>query len=249
MSHSMYKNLLLLCVLYCSFFSSSWAEDFLSEEDLYGESFESESSVIFDPLERYNRVVFNFNDHLYNLVIHPIAYGYTAITPEKVEIGAKNFFNNLSYPVRLVGNLLQGKIFGAWVETGRFTVNSTLGFCGVMSPSDKIDSLARVPNEDFGQVLGAYGMTEGPYLVIPIFGPTNFRDLLGLFGDRASNPFMQPWTVMDSQDWRLAYGAGRAVVNSPEISDRYLQMKGSALDPYGALKNAYTQYRNAAIQE
>ena len=245
----MYRNLLLFSIFQSCIFSPSWAEGFLSDEDLYGEDIEFESSVIYDPLETYNRVVFNFNDLFFNAVIHPIAVGYTAITPDKAEIGAKNFFNNLRYPIRLVGNLLQGKFFGAWVETGRFTVNSTLGLCGVMSPSDKIESLARVPSEDFGQALGAYGMTEGPYLVMPIFGPTNFRDLLGLFGDRALNPFVQPWTIIDSRDWRLAYGAGRTVVNSPEISERYLQMKGNAIDPYGALKSAYTQYRNSAIQE
>ena len=86
-------------------------------------------------------------------------------------------------------------------------------------------------------------------LVLPIFGPTNFRDLLGLIGDRALNPFIKPWNVIDRRDRRLTYGVGRVVVNSPEISDRYLQMKGTAIDPYGALKSAYTQYRNSAIQE
>lgn len=245
----MYKNHLLFCIIHSCIFSLAWADDFLSYEDLYEEDIESESSIVYDPFEVFNRVVFDFNDLIFNAVIHPIATGYTAITPDKVQNGAKNFFKNLRYPVRLVGNLLQGKFYGAWVETGRFTVNSTLGLCGVMTPSDKIENLSRVPSEDFGQALGAYGMAEGPYLVLPIFGPTNFRDLLGLIGDRASNPFIKPWNVIDRRDRRLTYGVGRVVVNSPEISDRYLQMKSSALDPYGALKSAYTQYRNAAIKE
>ena len=245
----MYKNHLLFCIIHICIISLAWAEDFLSYEDLYVEDIESESSIVYDPLEVYNRVVFDFNDLIFNAFIHPLAIGYTAITPDKVENGAKNFFKNLRYPVRLVGNLLQGKFYGAWVETGRFTVNSTLGLCGVMTPSDKIENLSRVPSEDFGQALGAYGIAEGPYLVLPIFGPTNFRDLLGLIGDRASNPFIKPWNVIDRRDMRLTYGVGRVVVNSPEISDHYLQMKSSALDPYGALKSAYTQYRNAAIKE
>lgn len=233
------------------FVSPLQAQDsYLSEEDLYAEDVSS-GNQISDPLESINRYTFAFNDFVYSNVLQPIASGYTAITPDPVEEGASNFFDNLNYPVRLAGNLLQGRLHGAWVETGRFAVNSTVGLGGVMTPADNLDCLARMKPEDVGQALGSWGVSEGPYLVLPLLGPSNLRDLVGMVGDRAVNPLDRPYSLIDdwNWEWRLALSGTEFIVSSPEILQRYQQMKGSAIDPYSSLKNGFTQYRRNAVAE
>lgn len=225
-------------------------DDFLSEEDFYDEALKS-GSEISDPLEFVNRYTFEFNDFLYLNLLEPLADGYQAVTPDPVEKGASNFFRNLKYPVRLAGNLLQGRLEGAWVETGRFAINSTAGVLGVFTPADKMSGFAPIPKEDIGQALGSWGIGEGPYLVLPLLGPSNLRDLGGYLGDRAVNPLDEPFSLIDdwNWEWRLALSGTEFIVASPSLIERYKRLKGSAIDPYGSLKNGYTQYRRAAIQE
>ena len=225
-------------------------EGFLSEEDLYGEEL-STSSSINDPLESLNRYTFEFNDFVYLNLVQPLADGYQAITPDPVEKGASNFFRNLGYPVRLVGNLLQGRMKGAWVETGRFAINTTVGIAGILTPADGMKGFERIPTEDIGQALGSWGIGEGPYLVLPLLGPSNLRDLGGFVGDRAANPLQEPFSLIYdwNWEWRFALGATEFTVESPSLMDRYFKMKGSAIDPYSSLKNGYTQFRRAAIEE
>lgn len=225
------------------------AQDFyLSDEDFFNEEV-VESSDIYDPLEILNRYTFDFNDFVYMNVMHPVVNGYTAITPDLIEEGVSNFFTNLKYPVRLVGNLLQGRLKGAWVETGRFAINSTVGIAGIMTPADRVDGFARIQSEDVGQALGAWGIGEGPYLVLPLLGPSNLRDFGGLIGDRAVNPLKEPFSVINDWgwDWRLALSVTEFMATSPNILDRYMQLKGSAIDPYSSVKNGFTQYRRGAV--
>jgi phospholipid-binding lipoprotein MlaA len=230
---------------------SLWAQSaFLSEEDLYDEEV-SAGPVASDPLEAINRITFGLNDYVYAYVLGPVADGYTYITPDPVEKGAKNFFNNLSYPVRLVGNLLQGRLQGAWVETGRFAINTTVGIAGIFTPADTVGGFEPIAKEDVGQALGAWGVGEGPYLVLPLLGPSNLRDLGGLIGDAAAHPTSEPFSLIDSWDWewKTALTVTEIVVESPTIIERYNQLKGSSIDPYGSMKNGYTQLRRAAIAE
>ncbi|MGB0408918.1 MAG: MlaA family lipoprotein [Opitutales bacterium] len=223
--------------------------DFLSEEDFYEEEV-AESAPVSDPFESINRYTFQFNDFVYLNLLQPLANGYQAITPDPVEESVNDFFDNLKYPVRLVGNLLQGRLKGAWVETGRFVINtgSSLGF---MTPADGIEMFQAIPSEDIGQALGSWGMGEGPYLVLPLLGPSNLRDIGGYVGDRAVNPLQEPFSLIDDWAWevRLGIGLTELTTASPALLDRYLQLKGAAIDPYSALRNGYTQYRRAAIVE
>jgi phospholipid-binding lipoprotein MlaA len=223
-------------------------EDFLSEEELYGD-FEEERMVVRDPLESVNRVTFKFNDFVYTHVLRHVANGYTAITPDPVERGATNFFDNLLYPIRLTGNLLQGRFKGAWVETERFVVNTTLGVVGVGRAADRFERTQPIAPEDVGQAFGAWGIGEGPYLVLPILGPSNCRDLVGHVGDRAVNPLRKPFSLIDEARWQLAFDASEAVVRSPSLMDLYFQMKDGAFDPYSSMKNVYSQKRRSMVQE
>ncbi|MGB0416111.1 MAG: MlaA family lipoprotein [Coraliomargarita sp.] len=221
-------------------------DDVLSEEELFEEDL-GESIDVKDPLEPVNRVIFKFNDFVYTNVADPVANTYEYVMPDTAQKGAGNFFHNLKYPVRLVGNLLQGKGKGALVETGRFAVNTTVGLFGVLDLASQVDGLEKPPKEDIGQALGSWGVSEGPYLVIPFLGPSNLRDFGGYLGDRCVNPWQEPFTVLDNWEWKLAYSVGDTVVSLPELLDMYEQMKGSAIDPYSSLKNGYTQYRRSEI--
>jgi len=229
---------------------TSTQDEYLTEEELYLED-DVQTIRVSDPLEPINRLTFKFNDFVYLKIVEPISNVYTAVTPDPVQEGASNFFYNLKYPVRLVGNLLQGRLNGAWVETGRFVVNSTVGVVGIFTPADRLSGFGPIAPEDIGQALGSWGIGEGPYLVLPLFGPSNLRDLGGSIGDNAVNPIREPFSVIDDWDWewRIAIGATEFVVTSPYFIKRYKQMKGSAFDPYGSLKNAYTQSRRAAVEE
>lgn len=226
------------------------AQDYLSEESLFEEEIEGTIEV-YDPFEPVNRFTFAVNDLVLLNLVQPLADGYQAITPDPVEESASNFMRNLKYPVRLAGNLLQGRVRGAWVETGRFAVNSTVGLAGLFTPADGIDGLEPIPNEDIGQALGSWGIAKGPYLVLPLLGPSNLRDFGGLIADRAVNPLDQPFSVTDDWNWEWSAGLAGAefLVASPSIVDRYLKMKGAAIDPYSSLKNSYTKFRQGAIEE
>ena len=223
----------------------------LAEDDefFYEEFVESEG--VYDPFENVNRFIFDFNDFVFFNTFQPFVDAYTAITPDTVEEGASNFFHNLRYPVRLVSNLLQFRIKGAWVETSRFAINSTIGILGVLTPADDYESFSPIESEDVGQVFGAWGIGEGPYLVLPFFGPSNLRDLAGLFGDRLINPIKVPFSIIDDWDWewQSATSATDYISRSPQIVELYNQLKGSSIDPYSSSKNGYTQHRRGAVAE
>ena len=220
------------------------------DEAFFYEEFD-ESAGVYDPFESVNRFTFEFNDFVFSNALQPLVDAYTAITPDSVENGASNFFNNLSYPVRLASNLLQCRFKGAWVETCRFAINSTFGIMGILSPADDYEGFAPIESEDVGQVFGAWGIGEGPYLVLPFFGPSNLRDLAGLFGDRAINPIKEPLSMIDDMDWewQLATSCADYIARSPQVIERYKQLKGSSIDPYSSLKNGYTQYRRGMVAE
>ncbi len=225
-------------------------EAYLSEDALFYEGVDAGIEVS-DPFEGFNRYTFALNDFLYQNVMEPIATTYGAITPDPVEVAANNFFDNLRYPVRLAGNLLQGRWRGAWVETGRFAINSTVGIAGMMRPADEIAGFAPIKPEDIGQALGSWGVGEGPYLVLPLLGPSNLRDFGGLIADRSVNPLKEPFSgIRDwGWEWELAFDATDFITSSPEALARYRELKGQAIDPYSSLKNGYTQFRRGAIRE
>jgi phospholipid-binding lipoprotein MlaA len=250
---SYYKRLFLQYCAYgltlCVSLSTGLAEgDYLTEEQLYGD-FAEEPTLVPDPLESVNRLTFKFNDFIYMNVVKHIAKGYQQVTPDPVERGASNFFKNLGYPVRLVGNLLQARIKGAWLETERFAVNTTLGVVGVLPAANRFERLQPLQSEDMGQAFGAWGIGEGPYLVLPLLGPSNMRDLFGLVGDRAVNPLKDSYSVIGDSNVQTAFSATEFAVKSPTLMRIYSQMKDGAVDPYSSMKNGYSQKRRSMIEE
>ena len=225
-------------------------ETFISEEDFYDQDID-QLNHISDPFEGVNRFTFRINDIIYSKLVQPLADAYRLFTPDLIEECASNFFYNINYPVRLVSNLIQGRFSGMWVETARFTINSTIGIAGIACPADKIDGFSSVKAEDLGQAFGALGLNEGPYFVLPLLGPSNLRDLGGLITGRVINPVKEPSSLINHWAWecRLSITSFDFVNNSSAFLQQYNQLKDGAIDPYSSVKNAYTQYRRAAITE
>jgi phospholipid-binding lipoprotein MlaA len=212
--------------------------DFLEEE---GE----EVATIADPLEPFNRAVFQFNDKLYFWFLKPAARGYNYVFPEDFRICVRNFFVNLLFPVRFVNSILQGNFRGAGIELSRFITNSTLGLGGLFDPSSRGLNLP-MQDEDLGQTLGVYRMGHGVYITMPVLGPYTVRSLLGWVGDGFLDPVT--WYV---NPMLLSWGVkGYKKFNEVSLTlGDYEALKEAAIDPYVAIRNAYVQYRNTKVKE
>jgi phospholipid-binding lipoprotein MlaA len=206
-----------------------------------------------DPFERINHTTFRVNDSLTIHAVKPLDHGYEHIVPHAVRTGLSNFFDNLDFPVRFGNDVLQGRFVRSGQEVGKFVVNSTVGVGGLFRISDHVSSLADVPAEDFGLTLGRWGFSTGPYLVIPVLGPSTVRDLTGYAGDFALNPLN--WYLIFSNNRLISNAVGysisasRFVVRAPASVRTYEQMKEAAVDPYIAVRNAYLSHRAAQLDK
>lgn len=198
----------------------------------------------YDPLQGVNRVVFKFNDKFDRFVAKPVAKGYRAITPRPVRRGVSNFFDNLYQPIVIVNETLQGKFKAAASDVGRFLTNSTIGVLGLFDVASKFGMEQH--NEDFGQTLGVWGVKEGPYLVLPFFGPSNLRDGVGLVGDYATHPI----TYMDDQSTASKLTTGRIIdarYRLLEAGDILDEAAGD--DPYVFVREAFLQRRRSLVSD
>jgi phospholipid-binding lipoprotein MlaA len=207
--------------------------------DVPEEVSEEAKGEIADPLEPFNRAMYHFNDKLYFWVLKPVAQGYGKVVPEAARISVSNFFANLAFPIRFVNCLFQANFEGAAAELGRFTVNTLWGVGGFLDPASSKDINLSKQDEDFGQTLGAYGIGQGFFINWPIFGPSSPRDTVGLVGDAFLTPsaYLSPWYA-GAGTW--AYD--KVNDTSLKIGD-YESLKGAAIDPYVAIRDAYVQYR------
>lgn len=192
-----------------------------------------------DPFEDWNRAVFNFNEKADRYVLKPVAEGYDAITPAPVQTGIRNFFNNLGEPITMVNALLQGKPGKAARSLTRFVFNSTIGLYGVIDVAGGM-GLER-EKEDFSQTLAVWGVGSGPYLVLPILGPSDVRGLTGRVADRPLNPVQ----------WQDEVGATELfIVNGVQTRAGLLGMEPMAAgDPYVLMRSAYQQRRDYEIND
>ena len=144
-----------------------------------------------DPLEPMNRVVYQFNNGLDKVLIQPAATVYKTVLPQFMRTGVNNFAGNLYDLLTALNNMLQGKFADGLSDTGRVLVNSTLGVAGLLDVGTEIG--LEKHREDFGQTLGHWGVADGPYLQIPVLGPSSFRDGVGLFVDVKLDPVGWLW--------------------------------------------------------
>jgi len=211
---------------------------------------EYDTALVSDPLEKLNRGVFWCNDKLYTALFRPISKGYELVLPKPVRKGIDNAFENVKYPVRVVNCTLQGKFKRAGQETGKFFVNTIGGVGGIFQPAEKIPALANVPAEDTAQTFAKWGIGHGPYLVLPILGPSSVRDTLGLAGDYALNPVN--WGILYwhgghdyEHDWTTIPPSANTLRSLPAQLETYDNATKDAVDPYLSVRSTYIQNRAA----
>jgi phospholipid-binding lipoprotein MlaA len=207
---------------------------------------EYDIALVPDPLEPINRATFWLNHEIYRFVLRPISKGYEKIVPEPVRKGIYNVFENVKFPVRLVNNALQGNFTRARRELEKFLINSSIGVGGIIRQSDRIPFLAEVPRTDTGLTFAKWGVKSGPYIVLPILGPSTFRDTAGLAGDYALNPVSWVTIVWGDYLWTMAIPYTNTLRALPEQLGTYDSVTENALDRYLAARSAYIQYRNQA---
>ncbi|MEA1914119.1 MAG: VacJ family lipoprotein [Campylobacterota bacterium] len=205
-----------------------------------------------DPLSGYNRVMTDINDGLYTYALRPVFKGYDAIVHDNIQEGIANVFNNSTFPIRFVNSILQLKFDKAVIETGRFIINTTLGVFGIFDVAKNQFNLVTTA-EDFGQTLGHYGVGSGWHIVLPIFGPSNMRDMFSMFPDIYLNPSTYVSSRSDTfvahPDHAWALFVGERLNSGSMNYSQYDLIRKDAIDLYPYLKNMYEQHRVQKIKE
>ena len=217
-------------------------QDYMSQPDSWPP--DEDQEVHSDPLAPFNEQMFTFNVKLDEWVLRPVASGYAAIAPKPVRQSVGRFFDNASVIPRFANNLFQLRFPQAGEEVARFGINSTLGLAGFFDPADAWFGLQAHP-DDFGLTLRYYGAPTGPYLMLPVLGPSTVADTIGIAVDHAMNPmsYLLPWP------WYIEIPVGFAKRGLEAVNYRSLRMDQFesadryAVDLYGAVQDAYLQTR------
>ncbi len=240
-------------IIFISFISFTilFSQENNSFDDFQNE-FNTEKVDSFDPLKEYNIPMTKFNDFIYINIMGPIANGYKYILSKSIREGVSNIFHNIQFPIRLTNNLLQLKFNNAMEESVRFVVNSTYGLAGYIDLAKKEGGIDR-HNEDFGQTLGFYGIGNDIHIVLPLFGPSNLRDTIGLVADG----FLSPVNYAHTKDWGLFESTNNyLLINTYKITNEYSlhmneyeNIRKDSVNLYFLLKSVYEQRRTKLIEE
>ncbi|GGC05874.1 hypothetical protein GCM10007205_13760 [Oxalicibacterium flavum] len=196
-----------------------------------------------DPLEGFNRSMFEFNDTVDRVALKPVATAYRDHLPSFVQTAVSNFFGNIGDVWIMVNNFLQGKAENGMSDLMRVAVNTTMGFGGILDIASEAG--LQKHNEDFGQTLGKWGVASGPYVVLPFFGPSTVRDTAGLPADIYGNP----WTYVTPVDVRNTGAVIRVVDQRATLLGATNLMEEAALDRYSFLRDAYLQRRQSLVYD
>jgi phospholipid-binding lipoprotein MlaA len=196
-----------------------------------------------DPLERMNRGTYRFNTAIDRVLLKPLATGYQKGVPRVVRTGIGNVLSNLAFPTTIINDLLQLKLKDAAIDLGRFAINSTLGLGGLLDPASHFG--IRRNDEDFGQTLGRWGVPSGPYIVLPLLGPSTLRDAPSILVDSETDLRVQ--LDLESEE-RVALGVLSALdarVGLLSIDDAI----DEAYDPYAFVRDAWLQRREYKVRD
>lgn len=194
-----------------------------------------------DPYESYNRAMFSFNDTVDTYALKPVATVYRDVTPSFVQTGVGNFFGNLGDAWTAVNNLLQGNGEAGMTDVTRFALNSTLGILGLFDIASEAG--LQKHKEDFGQTLGTWGVSSGPYLMLPLLGPSTVRDTVALPADFAGNIWSYKTPV-----YLRNIGTGVNLVDTrASLLDATSMLEDAALDRYEFIRDGYMQRRESQI--
>ena len=202
-----------------------------------------QQSDVNDPLEGYNRVMYSFNDTVDSAILKPVAQGYDTVMPDPISKSISNFFSNLDDITVVINDVLQFKLMQAFDDSSRFAINSTVGVLGLRDVASEFGY--KKNNEDFGQTLGVWGLGTGPYLVLPLLGPSDVRDTVGLVGDYYTDPITyvkgpaarNPFVITDVIDTRAGLLSAEKVVDE------------AAFDEYTFIRDAYLQRRQSLVYD
>jgi len=195
-----------------------------------------------DPLEPMNRAIFTVNDKIDTYAAQPLAKGYKAVTPEPARLAVTNFFSNLADVGNFVNNVLQGKSVDATETMMRVAINSVLGIGGLIDVATAA-GLDR-HSQDFGLTLGTWGVPAGPYLVLPIYGPSSFRDGVGV----AASIYLDPAHYFDPA-WRNTMFGVNVINTRANLLGATDLLSQAALDKYAFVRDAYTQRRQYLLNQ
>jgi phospholipid-binding lipoprotein MlaA len=195
-----------------------------------------------DPWQPMNRSIYKFNDAIDRAVVTPVARTYLK-APQPIRTGVTNFFNNATYPDVIVNALMQGQFLPFARDTGRFVVNTTLGLAGIFDPASHM-GLA-YEDRDWGQTFGKWGIPPGPFLVLPLLGPSDVRDGIG----RIPDSYSEPWAYIKTRYWYYEYGSLLVFEVSLRASILPLtDLAQKSYDPYAFERNAYLQNRDFMVK-
>ena len=195
-----------------------------------------------DPWESWNRGVYRFNDKIDHDIAKPVARAYLRFVPHPIRMGITNFFNNLETPKVLINDALQGKLRAAANDLGRFALNTTVGLAGILDPATPA-GLSR-NDEDFGQTLGKWGVHAGPFIEIPLLGPSDLRDA----PSRVVDSYMNPRQYIQNIDIELG-------LYLPDFIDRRAALLPlddtlrHVYDPYAFVRDAYLEHRAYLVSD
>jgi phospholipid-binding lipoprotein MlaA len=196
-----------------------------------------------DPLEKFNRAMFSFNDAIDQAAVKPAAEVYSTLLPSFVQTGIGNFFGNLGDVWTAMNDFLQGKVTDGFNDVMRVAVNTTLGLGGVLDISTEAG--LHKHKEDFGQTLGKWGVKSGPYVVLPVLGSSTMRDALATPLDL----YADPWYHKEPIRWRVAGTVVRLVDQRAAVLDASNLVEEAALDRYEFVRDAYLQRRESKIHD
>lgn len=219
-----------------------------ASDDVKTDSEDFETTIyedeVYDPFEGVNRAIFSFNNAADKIVLEPVAKGYKKL-PSPIQSGVGNFINNLKLPLAAVNQLFQGQGRNAIESTGRFLVNSTIGIFGLIDVADNIGLDQK--EEDFGQTLATWGVGDGFYIVLPLFGPSNLRDTTGMLMTMMTDP-INAYATSQGEAWAIPMRtAANAIDQRSQIIDEVNALRDNSVDYYAAVRSSYYQNRKAAI--
>ena len=194
-----------------------------------------------DPLESFNRGVYQFNDAIDKAIAKPVAQGYNAVMPVPGKVLVSNFFSNLDDVIITINDLLQFKFTQAASDGSRFLFNSTFGVFGLLDVTPRLEK----HNEDFGQTLGYWGIGSGPYLVLPILGPSTVRDGVGLYADSRPSKLRRVDHIRSRNQLYLT----KAINHRSQLLDQEKVLDEAALDRYEFIRDAYLLRRQSLVYD
>jgi phospholipid-binding lipoprotein MlaA len=200
-----------------------------------------------DPIEPFNRWIFDINEGFDLLLLKPVAVIYREVVPDPLRDNVRNVLTNLRAPVSVANDVLQGDVKGAGDTAARFLVNSTIGFAGLADVASEIGKPPR--DEDFGQTLAVWGVGEGPYVVLPLLGPSTVRDTAGLVVDGVADPVNIYLRNNDLNALVFARAGLSAVDTRSRLIEVIDDLKVNSIDYYATVRSLYRQRRNDQIRD